>query len=234
MATERQIAANRENAQLSTGPRTDAGKAASSSNACRHGLASRGIIITEGQQDAFSLMESDLRGTLVPEGPLQELLFKRALTGAWNLHRCGEAETAVFRNLGRPRLDPLLHPEGADICTQIQRYAKEAENSMYKAMRELAKLQEEALFRKEANQPAQQATSEAATQTAEPEESHFAAPQPSQTRAHRPQRTADQHPGSPHRSRFTGRNGPFDSPRSRLNRPKRNHPSTQIEFAAQG
>jgi len=168
MATERQIAANRENAQLSTGPRTDAGKAASSSNACKHGLASRGIIITEGQQDAFGLMESDLRGTLVPEGPLQELLFKRALTGAWNLHRCGEAETAVFRNLGRPRLDPLLHPEGADICTQIQRYAKEAENSMYKAMRELAKLQEEALFRKEANQPAQQATSEAATQTAEP------------------------------------------------------------------
>ena len=65
MATEKQIAANRENAKSSTGPRTDAGKAASSSNALKHGLATRGIIKSQGQQDAFDLIESDLRGTLL-------------------------------------------------------------------------------------------------------------------------------------------------------------------------
>jgi len=38
MSTMAQIAANRANAQLSTGPRTEEGKAASSRNAYRHGL----------------------------------------------------------------------------------------------------------------------------------------------------------------------------------------------------
>jgi hypothetical protein len=39
MATERQIAANRANAQKSTGPRTAAGRLKSSRNAFRHGLS---------------------------------------------------------------------------------------------------------------------------------------------------------------------------------------------------
>jgi hypothetical protein len=39
MATEKQIAANRVNAQRSTGPRTTAGKLKSSRNAYRHGLS---------------------------------------------------------------------------------------------------------------------------------------------------------------------------------------------------
>jgi hypothetical protein len=40
MASERQIAANRRNAQSSTGPRTKAGKKRASENALRHGLTS--------------------------------------------------------------------------------------------------------------------------------------------------------------------------------------------------
>jgi hypothetical protein len=39
MASEKQIAANRRNAQRSTGPRTAAGKSISSRNALRHGLS---------------------------------------------------------------------------------------------------------------------------------------------------------------------------------------------------
>jgi hypothetical protein len=41
VASERQIAANRRNAQRSTGPRTKVGKQRSSGNAYRHGLRSR-------------------------------------------------------------------------------------------------------------------------------------------------------------------------------------------------
>lgn len=40
MASERQIAANRSNAQRSTGPRTKAGKLKSSRNSLKHGLSS--------------------------------------------------------------------------------------------------------------------------------------------------------------------------------------------------
>jgi len=152
MATERQIAANRENAQLSTGPRTDAGKAASSNNALRHGLASRGLIILPGQEPVFAQMESDLRHSLNPDGPLQELIFKRALTATWNLHRCGEAEALVYEKSGRPGLDPMLDNDTPNELryARIRKYAREAENSMYKAMRELGKLQAEKQFRHDA------------------------------------------------------------------------------------
>jgi len=39
MTSERKIAANRNNAKKSTGPRTEAGRATSRQNARRHGLA---------------------------------------------------------------------------------------------------------------------------------------------------------------------------------------------------
>jgi hypothetical protein len=44
MATEKEIAANRANAKLSTEPKTAAGRLKSSRNAYRHGLAGCGSI----------------------------------------------------------------------------------------------------------------------------------------------------------------------------------------------
>ena len=52
MASERQIAANRQNAKLSTGPTTADGKTASSRNAITHGLtASRGLLPGESAEE---------------------------------------------------------------------------------------------------------------------------------------------------------------------------------------
>ncbi|HZS55793.1 MAG TPA: hypothetical protein VFA65_15440, partial [Bryobacteraceae bacterium] len=47
MASEAQLAANRENAQHSTGPASETGKAASSKNAVRHGLAGHAFVLLE-------------------------------------------------------------------------------------------------------------------------------------------------------------------------------------------
>jgi hypothetical protein len=46
MATEKQILANQQNAQHSTGPRTEAGKRRSRRNAVRHGLTAETLIDT--------------------------------------------------------------------------------------------------------------------------------------------------------------------------------------------
>ena len=45
MSTEAQQNANRENAKKSTGPRTEAGKAASSRNALKSGMHARSLVI---------------------------------------------------------------------------------------------------------------------------------------------------------------------------------------------
>ncbi len=141
-----QFLANRQNAKLSTGPRTSDGKAASSQNATQHGLCARGLIILPGQQEAFDKLESELKQSLVPVGGLQELIFKRILTAAWNLHRCEQAEYEIYRLDKQLNRDPLLG-NSFECLTRVHRYAREAENSMYKGMRELAKLQTEAEFR---------------------------------------------------------------------------------------
>jgi hypothetical protein len=45
MAPDRQIAANRENAKRSTGPRSEAGKARSARNALKHGLSAEHVVM---------------------------------------------------------------------------------------------------------------------------------------------------------------------------------------------
>lgn len=54
MATRKQIRANRKNARKSTGPKTEAGKAASSTNALSHGLAAaETVVLPEEEPEDF-------------------------------------------------------------------------------------------------------------------------------------------------------------------------------------
>jgi hypothetical protein len=53
MSTPQQIEANRQNAQLSTGPKTDEGKQRSSQNATRHGFTGQTLIITDAEKEAY-------------------------------------------------------------------------------------------------------------------------------------------------------------------------------------
>ena len=150
MATAAQVLANRENAQLSTGPRSEEGKAKSSLNALRHGLAARGLIVLPGQEDAFTELEDGLRTGLNPSGTLQDVLFKRVLESAWNLHRCRLAEAQLYLSATDSTIDPLLDDKNEAKSTRIQKYARQSENSMHKALRELGRLQTEDQYRHEA------------------------------------------------------------------------------------
>ena len=61
MSTEAQIAANRANSQLSTGPITDTGKAASSQNNFRHGFTGAFAILPWEKQEEFNNLLEELR-----------------------------------------------------------------------------------------------------------------------------------------------------------------------------
>lgn len=77
MATGKQIAANRCNAQRSMGPRTPAGKARSSREALKHGILSREL--TEEGESAKELAEliEALHAELRPEGEVESALVHR-------------------------------------------------------------------------------------------------------------------------------------------------------------
>jgi hypothetical protein len=148
MSTPNQIAANRENAKLSTGPQSPAGKEASSQNALRHGLTAQGFIVLPGQEEEFDAVRTGLRKNLLPLGELQEAFFTRIVECTWNLHRCRLAEAALYAESEDQTIDPLLNDDKR--LDRIRKYARQYENSLAKNLRELGRIQTEAQYRHEA------------------------------------------------------------------------------------
>ena len=96
MTTEAQILANRHNAQKSTGPRTDEGKAAVSQNALRHGLTASCDVISSESQDEFDLYRDQLLAELEPAGPVESMLAERIVALSWRLKRVGRIQNQAF------------------------------------------------------------------------------------------------------------------------------------------
>jgi hypothetical protein len=106
MATPAQIAANRRNARKSTGPRTAAGKAVSSRNALRHGLAARAAIVLGEDPADLQRFRAELRAALAPKDGREEWLAETAAEAAWRLRRVWRAEAALVNRSGRLDVAP--------------------------------------------------------------------------------------------------------------------------------
>ncbi|MBN4072362.1 hypothetical protein JYU03_00415, partial [bacterium AH-315-F03] len=90
-ASAKQIAANRQNAQQSTGPRTIAGKVRSSQNATTHGLYSEANIINsphlkESYQDYAELLQG-ITDELKPAGFFETQLVHTICNCLWRQRR---------------------------------------------------------------------------------------------------------------------------------------------------
>ena len=97
MATRRQIEANRRNAQKSTGPRSDAGKAASAANALVHGFtAARTLVLADEDEGAFATMRRCVVADLDPLDAVQAALAQRIAILLWRLERASRLEAEVF------------------------------------------------------------------------------------------------------------------------------------------
>ena len=94
-ASERKRAANRANAQKSTGPRTPQGKARVSLNRLTHGLTAHAAILPFENPDHFEKFADALRRELRPSGFLQTLLAERIVDLAWKLRRSSRAQSVV-------------------------------------------------------------------------------------------------------------------------------------------
>jgi hypothetical protein len=130
MATPAQIAANRRNAIKSTGPRTAAGKVASSRNGLRHGLAARAAVIPGEDPADFERFRAELREALAPRNGLEQVLAETAMMAAWRLRRAWRAEAALFNRYGRSDLAPSCLRE----LLILQRYEIAANRRFHSAV----------------------------------------------------------------------------------------------------
>jgi hypothetical protein len=101
--SEAQLAANRENAQKSTGPRTEAGKAAISLNALKTGLTGRTICLTDTETPVYQSLTSRLTRFYSPVGPEEEALVQSVIDIRWRLDRIPGLLMALL-NKGRAQL----------------------------------------------------------------------------------------------------------------------------------
>lgn len=95
--SERQLAANRQNALKSTGPRTVNGRAASKMNALKHGILSSQVLVKslhykESQRD-FEALHQRFSEDLKPVGPVEEMLVDQIVSSHWRLRRALQAES---------------------------------------------------------------------------------------------------------------------------------------------
>jgi hypothetical protein len=108
MASDRQIQANRQNAQLSTGPSSPEGKQRVASNALKHGLTGKEIVLPNEKPEDFDAFRSDWWEDLDPRGILEEVLADKIVADAWRLRRVPIFEAAMHaRDKGDGDLERL-------------------------------------------------------------------------------------------------------------------------------
>jgi hypothetical protein len=147
MTTPARAAANAANAQNSTGPRTEAGKASSSRNAVSHGLCSAQNFIMPGEESAFASMHDTLLDQLAPADGVEMFQFEIALHASWGIRRCRLIETSLMQANGPEALFDGQHAKSFD---RLQRYAAHHQRAFDRALRTLRTLQSERLARRAA------------------------------------------------------------------------------------
>jgi hypothetical protein len=134
MASERQVAANRKNAQKSRGPRSVAGKARSSRNAIRHGLAAN-FWKDPSAAYAIEAMTKLLRESGQPERAAQLAAVAEHRTNAVNEARSKIAErlrdAAENYSCGPPFTAEL------EMLLSIDRYERQATYRKKRALRKM-------------------------------------------------------------------------------------------------
>ena len=149
MATSAQIIANRANAQLSTGPRSVEGKAASSRNSFKLGITAQAMIIPGEDPAELDQLAAEYEQQFQPAGPIEAALLQTAIRAQWMQQRYSRIEAAVI-NAGIAAMKDTEHPLGAavardatsgDTLHKIFRRQQAAQRDWYRALETLERLQ---------------------------------------------------------------------------------------------
>ncbi len=116
--TDKMVVANRQNALRSTGPKTEEGKRASSSNATKHGLDSSAVLIRGFEcPDEWETHLEDIRHSLGPVGHLETTLADRIALYLWRLRRvaAAAAQTVAASPVEKNPADNTMWRESAAL-----------------------------------------------------------------------------------------------------------------------
>jgi hypothetical protein len=162
MATERQINANRANAQKSSGPRTEAGRAKVSRNALRHGRLASTVVLPDESRHRFIALLTELEEEFLPATSTERWLVEKMATAKWRQLRgwIFEREGLVHETCQQTEPPPSSPPDAyhparrcanafrslADTSNALQlmiRYESRFDRQYHNALNQQAKLRQQ-------------------------------------------------------------------------------------------
>ncbi|HUB83863.1 MAG TPA: hypothetical protein VMB03_33945 [Bryobacteraceae bacterium] len=146
MPTPKQLAANRLNAQKSTGPRTAAGKARSARNALRSGIdASAQTIIHRENAGDLEVLKWEYEGRFHPSTPEQRALVDTLIDCEFLLRRFRFIEAQLWEDGMQNTVHKTILGEAfrrnCDAFTRLQRRIDSTQRNYRNALHELERLQ---------------------------------------------------------------------------------------------
>src|SRR6202521_1061365 len=98
MATAKQTAANRMNAQKSSGPRTAAGKAVSRFNALKHGIYAVHQIMFDEKPEDLAELAAEYHELYSPADSKERFLVDTLVHNEWRLRRMRRVEAELWQS----------------------------------------------------------------------------------------------------------------------------------------
>ena len=142
--SEAQLAANRANAQLSSGPKTPTGKATSSLNAVKTGLTSRAILLHSDDVAEYQRHIAAYQDEFHPVGYLESELLQSIADCAWRIRRISNLEQTFYAK-GREEFAELFaKADPAQRTSLIELHTYETYNKQFRNLQ----LQESRLSRR--------------------------------------------------------------------------------------
>jgi len=123
----------------STGPRSKEGKAASSKNALRHGLASGTMIMPGEDSAAYAALEQSLLSQFQPVNPVETILITDMAKHHWLANRAIRLQAEVLSPTNRKR------GEIPDSLTSLHRYQISNQRAFHKCLATINMLRKEQL-----------------------------------------------------------------------------------------
>ncbi|HWF46391.1 MAG TPA: hypothetical protein VG168_05255, partial [Bryobacteraceae bacterium] len=138
--TPARLAANRANAQLSTGPKSETGKATSSKNALKTALTGRTVLLPDDDADRYENHLNEYKKAYQPVGEREHELVQSLADTTWRLDRIPGLEEAIYARgctefaAEVSDLDPLARSASLHMRTYLA-YERQLRNLNLQEMR---------------------------------------------------------------------------------------------------
>jgi hypothetical protein len=148
MSSDAQLAANRANAELSTGPKTPEGKAKSSLNAVKTALTGQTVLLPSDDVAAYESHVQSFIDHYNPATPREKDLVQSIADTTWRMKRIPSLEAAILAR-GSIELKDMFEDQAAELRPQLiaaevyLRYEKQIHNLHLQEARLFRRFQQE-------------------------------------------------------------------------------------------